>query len=343
MAMHEDDRDRVSRQGTEAWRRLKREKNWNDWLKVGEALLVGRDWAMNQATTNQPQGKAYNMAFGEWLQRYKLDDMDKGDRSRLFQVMENLPMIEDWRRTLTLNQKLSLNHPNAVLRRWKAHMAPEPRTKTGEPKPTLRDSVANLSEANDAKDREIADLKAHVAELEAARRDEPRAAEGQQPLSAIEAFTVLIGHMSKGGFDDQFVFETLVAAKPAFDAAQMNDLSTELRYCARCWGKIEKQSAAAARRKDKAKSKDRSASGALKWKDDGDPLGGSSAPAARGIYTISVSQHFPSGAFAGYTVAHLPEKVIGGKRGERRIKDGIKDLDKAKAIAQADHDRGADA
>jgi hypothetical protein len=189
MAMHEDDRDRVSRQGTEAWRRLKREKNWNDWLKVGEALLVGRDWAQNQAQTNRPQGKAYNMAFGEWLQRYKLDDMDKGDRSRLYTVMENLPMIEDWRRTLTLNQKLSLNHPNAVLRRWKAHMAPEPRTESGEPKPTLRDSVANLTEANDAKDREIEQLKARTVELEeelAAAR-EPTTKEGRAPESLDEA------------------------------------------------------------------------------------------------------------------------------------------------------------
>jgi hypothetical protein len=171
MAMHEDDRVRVSRQGTEAWRRLKREKNWNDWLKVGEALLVGRDWAMSQATTNQPQGKAYNMAFGEWLQRYKLDDMDKGDRSRLFQVMGNLPMIEQWRQTLTLTERLKLNHPNAVWRKFKA--AHEPPDKDKEGRPTLRDSVANLSEANDAKDREIAQLKDHIAELEAAREPTP--------------------------------------------------------------------------------------------------------------------------------------------------------------------------
>ena len=75
--MREDERDRVSRQGTEAWRRLKKEKNWNDWLKVGEALQVGREWAMNQAGTNKPEGKSYNMAFGEWMTKYMLDDMDK--------------------------------------------------------------------------------------------------------------------------------------------------------------------------------------------------------------------------------------------------------------------------
>jgi hypothetical protein len=157
----EDERDRVCRQGAEAWRRLKRDKNWGDWVKVGDALLVGREWAMDQAGTNQPQGKGYNMAFGEWMQRYKLDDMDKGDRSRLFMVMDNLGQIEEWRRTLTLTERLKLNHPNAILRKWKAHMEPE-RKPDGPPKPTLRDSVANLSEEN-------ASLKAHIAELEAAR------------------------------------------------------------------------------------------------------------------------------------------------------------------------------
>ena len=55
--MREDDRDRVSRLGTEAWKRLKKTKDYNDWLKVGEALTVGREWAMNQAQTNKPEGK----------------------------------------------------------------------------------------------------------------------------------------------------------------------------------------------------------------------------------------------------------------------------------------------
>jgi hypothetical protein len=168
--MREDERDRVCRQGTEAWRRLKKEKSWGDWLKVGEALQVGREWAMNQAGANRPWGKGYNTAFGEWLMKYKLDDMDKGDRSRLFDVMDNLPQIEEWRQTLAMTERLRLNHPNAVLRKCKAFMKPEPRPEDGEPpKPTLRDSVANPSEESAAKDREIADLKAHIAELEAAR------------------------------------------------------------------------------------------------------------------------------------------------------------------------------
>jgi hypothetical protein len=45
-----------------------------------------------------------------------------------------------------------------VLLKWKAFMKPEPRAESGEPKPTLRDSVANLSEEVVAKDREIESL-----------------------------------------------------------------------------------------------------------------------------------------------------------------------------------------
>jgi hypothetical protein len=124
--MRENERDRVCRQGTEAWRRLKREKSWGDWLKVGEALQVGREWAMNQAGTNKPEGKAYTMAFGKWLAKYKLDDMDTRDLSRLYAVMDNLPMIEEWRQRLTLTERLKFNHPNAVLRKWKASIEHPP-------------------------------------------------------------------------------------------------------------------------------------------------------------------------------------------------------------------------
>jgi hypothetical protein len=164
--MREDDRDRVSRQGTEAWRRLKKEKNWTDWRQVGEAFQVGREWAMNQAQSNKPEGKAYNMAFSEWMLRYKMDDMDKGDRSRLFKVMAALPLIEQWRATLTMTERLKLNHPNAVLRKFeKAFEIPDPSKPV---KPGLRDAVAELSEENIKLKTENAALVAHVEEIEAA-------------------------------------------------------------------------------------------------------------------------------------------------------------------------------
>jgi hypothetical protein len=167
-------------------RRLKKEKNWHDWLSVGEAVRIGREWAMNQVGTNKPEGKAYNTTFGEWLKKYKLDDMDKGDRSRLFSVMDNLPAIEEWRAALTQTERLKLNHPNAILRKWKAFIEPE---KPKSDKPTLRDSVANLSEEIAAKDQEITGLKTHIAELEAAREATPAPADAG---TIVGALTVLV-------------------------------------------------------------------------------------------------------------------------------------------------------
>jgi hypothetical protein len=119
MAVREtDQQDRIVRQGVAAWVRLKKDKNWHDWLAVGDALLIGRGLAMYQAGTNRPSGKGYSQEFGRWLSKNKLDDMDKSDRAKLFKVMDNLAAIEQWRATLTLTERLKLNHPVTVLRNY---------------------------------------------------------------------------------------------------------------------------------------------------------------------------------------------------------------------------------
>ena len=163
--------DRVGRAGTLAWRRLKKDRSYNDWKITGEAIVAGRQWAMHEAGTNIPVGSTYNRLMGDWLQRYRLDDMDKGERARLVEMMDNIGAIEAWRTTLTLPQRMQLNHPNSVVRRWrKATTIPERK----EPKPSIRDSVVNLSEElGQAKARiaeleeELADARAQIAELEA--------------------------------------------------------------------------------------------------------------------------------------------------------------------------------
>ena len=75
---------------------------------------------MQVAGKNRPEGKGYAIAFNEWLKRFKLDDIDQGDRKRLFDVMDELPAIIEWRKSLPLAKQLSLNHPTAVLRAWQA-------------------------------------------------------------------------------------------------------------------------------------------------------------------------------------------------------------------------------
>jgi hypothetical protein len=160
------DRDTHIKRGQEAWKRHKNDATWLDWLAIGQALSIGRQDAMAAASTNRPSGSAYNAAFGAWLERHGFHEIDKGDRSRLFDVMDNLPAIEQWRGTLASTLRLRLNHPNSVLRKWKAETVVKP---PKEPKPTLRDSVANISEENAVKDQRIAELEARVEEAEAAR------------------------------------------------------------------------------------------------------------------------------------------------------------------------------
>jgi hypothetical protein len=109
---------------------------------------------MNQTHTNKPEGKDYNLRFSESA-ALQARRHGQGDRSRLFQMMDALPQIEEWRRTLPLTECPTLNHPNAILREFKAVDKPD----SSKPvKPGLRNGVVELSEEN-------VQLKAHVAEL----------------------------------------------------------------------------------------------------------------------------------------------------------------------------------
>jgi hypothetical protein len=75
---------------------------------------------MREAGVNRPIGRRYNVVFAAWLKKFGFENLDKGDRSRLFVVMDHLHEIETWRATLTPTERLRLNHPSAVLRKWKS-------------------------------------------------------------------------------------------------------------------------------------------------------------------------------------------------------------------------------
>jgi len=114
--------EEIGKAAMQAWGRIKKThtKLWGEWMVVGEGLIEGRRWAMQQAGTNTPEGKGYVVAFGEYLARYKLDDMDKSDRAKLLQLMEERPAVEEWRATLPTNQRRDLNNPTLVWRKWQS-------------------------------------------------------------------------------------------------------------------------------------------------------------------------------------------------------------------------------
>jgi hypothetical protein len=114
------------RHGQQAWHRLRHDHSWEDWTHVGAAVVIGRTEAMRKAAVNRPVGRRYNVLFAAWLKQFGFENLDKADRSRLFAVMDRLEEIEAWRATLTPTERLRLNHPSAVLRKWKSANAISP-------------------------------------------------------------------------------------------------------------------------------------------------------------------------------------------------------------------------
>jgi hypothetical protein len=108
--------------GIRAWERLKhsRSQNYNDWMQVAEALEIGQKECMRLAETDKPQGSRYRKIFGDWLREHHFDDMDKGDRVLALKILSDRPKIETWRAELELDERLNLNHPRAILRRYEA-------------------------------------------------------------------------------------------------------------------------------------------------------------------------------------------------------------------------------
>jgi hypothetical protein len=160
----ENDREEVAafEGGRQAWTRLKKtDQTWGDWVRVGLALEAGRVRAMRLAQINQPVGRRYNENFGKWLAEYDLDTIDKAVRSRLLECMKHRVEIEDWREQLTTGERLRYNHPDAVLRRWKAAtQVPDPnKPRPSSPMTKMKDLLVEAEE------------RAHAAEAAAKRAD----------------------------------------------------------------------------------------------------------------------------------------------------------------------------
>ena len=76
---------------------------------------------MNEAgitaqSNSRPAGIVFNRAMGELLRQYKLSDIDKGDRSRLLQMMQFRAEITEWHQGLPDSQHVRFNQPSTVWR-----------------------------------------------------------------------------------------------------------------------------------------------------------------------------------------------------------------------------------
>jgi hypothetical protein len=134
------------RLGQEALARQRR--RWEDFMIIAEALDVGRTEVMRDLHTNQPTGRRYEKAMGEWLVTNGFKDIDKGIRCRLLECLRHREQIERWRALLTDSERFKLNHPDAVLRKSKAATAiPDPNAMPkASPYTKLKDAHAQLIE-----------------------------------------------------------------------------------------------------------------------------------------------------------------------------------------------------
>jgi hypothetical protein len=133
--------DEIVRRGKQAMERLRR--GFDDWMDIAGALQVGRAEVMRAVNTNQPTGRRYEKAMGEWLVAHSFHVIDKGTRNRLLECLQHRAAIEKWRATLTEGERFRLNHPDTVLRKWKAAtLVPDP---NASPKTSI---IAKLKEVN---------------------------------------------------------------------------------------------------------------------------------------------------------------------------------------------------
>jgi hypothetical protein len=156
------DTETVVSRGRAAWKSLRQDETWEKWVAIGRAIEAGKTAIMRHLNTNQPKGRAWSETFGAWLHDNEFDQIDKGVRSRLQSCLDNLPAIEAWRQTLGLTQRLQLNHPNAVWRRFQTAQSIPGKDKAGgngSARPGLREEVMRLQSELDAAHREIERLR----------------------------------------------------------------------------------------------------------------------------------------------------------------------------------------
>ena len=108
------------RRAQAALKRLDSDRNWRDWEIVGDGVMAIRQIAMHESGVNRPYGRGYTEAFGRLWTHYKFADRikDPGDRSRLIDVMENLPAIQAWRQQLSADDRRRWTHPSTVWREY---------------------------------------------------------------------------------------------------------------------------------------------------------------------------------------------------------------------------------
>ena len=126
-----------AQEAADAADRLKRGQSWDDWIKIGTFLNIGRNKAMARAGTNEPIGARYIKAFSEWMGSYAwIGDIDKATRTHAMWCVDHLDELLRLRENMGQTQRLTANHPTTMRRRWEKAQKEldKPKTEKKEPK-----------------------------------------------------------------------------------------------------------------------------------------------------------------------------------------------------------------
>jgi hypothetical protein len=120
--------DEVIAEGEAALRRIRGARPMPDWIKVGRALLVLRKRAMQEVNAKKPRGITYVTRNHALLRQHGFLAITKSTRQCAMLVVENLPAIEAWLKTL--DDPTGLNHPVVI---WRGYLkAKKHRTRVSE-------------------------------------------------------------------------------------------------------------------------------------------------------------------------------------------------------------------
>jgi hypothetical protein len=346
----EERKQRIKANGLECLRRLHGNQTWEDWMGTGAAMMVITEEAMAEVGASEwdKDNKRLVKEFNERWDEYEARALRKGtndkplskqERWALREVMTN-PEIGAWRGLLDGPQQRRLNHPNAIVNKWKAS------TQTREPK-AKRPPSDLLSPALTAKNKEIEQRDARIAELEeelqAARESKP-VASGVPIHELIHKLGPIVRELKVEGRKTQVTMSVSAVARLAeYLHRHLNEWAggREIEL-----PKHKVETILPRKLREGMEAEAAEATGALVWTQRGDaePFN-YAAPAAKGNYSINpVSTLGAPLSVIGYAVKHAPLGVdapLGLERGSRHLGDA-RTVEKAKAIAQKDHDAGRD-
>src|SRR5258708_1682520 len=178
-----------------------KDKTFAWWLDYANAVVAVRTEAMRDAYANQPIGKAYNAHHKRIMQREKLDAFDDNTRKDCVIMVDNLHHPADprralgilaWRSKLDISTRARLNHPTAILRRWKKDTEPLVEKLAGsfrEPKQSpFLEALGDAELERDEARRSAQDLRLRVAELEQEITDNVKDVDPNADLERICSF-----------------------------------------------------------------------------------------------------------------------------------------------------------